>query len=42
MGKHGKPVKCGMCKGSGKMEISDDGKIRKIPCSGCGGSGSQG
>lgn len=42
MSKHGKKVACGMCNGSGKIDTTDDGKVREIPCTGCNGSGSQG
>ncbi|MDS1271405.1 hypothetical protein RIF23_13980 [Lipingzhangella sp. LS1_29] len=41
MGKHGKPVDCGVCGGKGGWNKSDDGNTVWEACWGCGGTGKQ-
>ncbi|GAA4898887.1 DnaJ-class molecular chaperone [Streptomonospora salina] len=41
MGKHGKEVNCPGCGGRKEVQESQDGKIVRVPCKLCNGTGKQ-
>ncbi|NYE48328.1 DnaJ-class molecular chaperone [Spinactinospora alkalitolerans] len=41
MGDHRKEVNCNGCRGTGRVQQSDDGRMVMVPCTLCGGSGKQ-